>query len=89
MSPASPDAYWGREGLLGTILDTLARLDTLTPMPQPTEGVTLAPRLKKQDGALDWTRPARELVNCLIGLGGEALVQLGRERFDIQQHEIN
>ena len=32
------------------ILDTLARLDSLTPTPQP-EGATLAPRLKKTDGA--------------------------------------
>jgi methionyl-tRNA formyltransferase len=49
------------------ILDTLARLDTLTPTPQPAEGATAAPRLKKTDGALDWTRPARDLVNLIRG----------------------
>jgi len=49
------------------ILDTLARLDTLTPTAQPTEGATLAPRLKKQDGVLEWTRPARELANLARG----------------------
>ena len=49
------------------ILDTLARLDTLTPTAQPTEGATLAPRLKKQDGVLEWTRPARELTNLVRG----------------------
>jgi methionyl-tRNA formyltransferase len=48
------------------ILDTLARLDTLRATPQP-EGATLAPRLKKSDGALDWTRPARDLVNLVRG----------------------
>jgi methionyl-tRNA formyltransferase len=48
------------------ILDTLARLDTLRAVPQP-EGATLAPRLKKADGILDWTRPARELVNLVRG----------------------
>jgi methionyl-tRNA formyltransferase len=48
------------------IIDTLARLDTLRATPQP-EGATLAPRLKKSDGALDWTRPARELVNLVRG----------------------
>ena len=48
------------------ILDTLARLDTLRATPQP-EGATLAPRLKKADGALDWTRPARDLVNLVRG----------------------
>jgi len=48
------------------ILDTLARIDTLRATPQP-EGATLAPRLKKGDGALDWTRPARDLVNLVRG----------------------
>ena len=48
------------------ILDTLARLDTLRATPQP-EGATLAPRLKKSDGALDWSRPARDLVNLVRG----------------------
>jgi hypothetical protein len=33
----------------------------LTPRPQPTEGVTLARLVKKEDGRLDWTRPAVEL----------------------------
>ncbi|PYM19990.1 MAG: methionyl-tRNA formyltransferase [Candidatus Rokuibacteriota bacterium] len=49
------------------ILDTLARLDTLTATPQPAEGATLAPRLKKKDGVLDWHRPARDLVNLVRG----------------------
>jgi methionyl-tRNA formyltransferase len=48
------------------ILDTLARLDALRATAQP-EGATLAPRLKKSDGALDWTRPARDLVNLVRG----------------------
>jgi len=33
----------------------------LAPKPQPEEGVTYAPILKKQDGWLDFNRPAREL----------------------------
>ncbi len=49
------------------LLDTLARLDTLTPVPQRHEEATLAPRLRKTDGHLDWTRPARELVNLVRG----------------------
>ena len=50
-----------------TILDTLARLDTLTPTPQDHAAATLAPRLKKGDGALDWDRPAADLVNLVRG----------------------
>jgi methionyl-tRNA formyltransferase len=49
------------------LLDTLARLDTLVPVPQCHEEATLAPRLKKSDGYLDWTRPARDLVNLVRG----------------------
>ena len=49
------------------ILDTLARLDALTSQPQRHEAATLAPRLKKTDGVLDWRRPARDLVNLVRG----------------------
>ena len=48
-------------------IETLARLDTLTPIPQRHEDATMAPRLKKSDGALDWTRTARDLVNVVRG----------------------
>jgi methionyl-tRNA formyltransferase len=59
----------GRLAGLGAevILDTLARLDALTPVPQRHEAATLAPRLKKTDGELDWSRPARDLVNLVRG----------------------
>jgi methionyl-tRNA formyltransferase len=33
----------------------------LEPRPQPEEGVTYAKRLRKEDGLLDWSRPAAEL----------------------------
>jgi methionyl-tRNA formyltransferase len=49
------------------MVDTLSRLDALTPMPQRHEEATMAPRLKKTDGALDWSRDARELVNVIRG----------------------
>src|SRR5207253_3054141 len=51
----------------GLLVDTLARLDTLTPTPQRHEEATLAPRLKKTDGHLELARPARELVNLIRG----------------------
>jgi methionyl-tRNA formyltransferase len=49
------------------LIDTLARLDTLTPRPQRHEDATMAPRLKKTDGILDWTRPAREIGDRVGG----------------------
>ncbi len=46
------------------LMETLpAYLDgKLVPVPQPAEGVTYAPMLKKQDGWLDFNRPAEELA---------------------------
>ena len=49
------------------MIDTLARLDELTPKPQRHEEATLAPRLKKTDGFLDWSRSAHDLVNQVRG----------------------
>ena len=49
------------------MIDTLARLDTLSAVPQRHEDATLAPRLKKTDGALEWRRSATELVNVVRG----------------------
>jgi methionyl-tRNA formyltransferase len=49
----------GADLLLETLPDYLA--GKLAPTPQPAEGVTYAPMLKKEDGRLDFTRPAAEL----------------------------
>jgi methionyl-tRNA formyltransferase len=49
------------------IVETLARLETLRPLPQHHEAATLAPRLRKPDGVIDWQRPARELVDLVRG----------------------
>jgi methionyl-tRNA formyltransferase len=59
----------GRLARLGAevILETLERLDTLTPRPQDSSAATLAPRLKKSDGVIDWTRSARQIVNLIRG----------------------
>ncbi len=51
----------------GVLIDTLARLDTLTPVPQRHEDATLAPRLKKTDGFLEWSRNAQDLSNAVRG----------------------
>jgi len=72
-TPIGPEETAGelsaRLSVLGAevIVATLAQLDTLTPAPQPHEAATLAPRLKKADGVIDWQRPARELVNLVRG----------------------
>jgi methionyl-tRNA formyltransferase len=49
------------------MIDTLDRLDTLTPLAQQHEAATLAPRLKRSDGSIDWMRPAHVIVNQIRG----------------------
>ncbi len=41
-------------------LDAAAR-GALTPRPQPRDGVTYAPKLRREEGRLDWRLPAAEL----------------------------
>ncbi len=59
-----------RLAILGAelLVRTLAELDTLTPKPQPTEGVTYARMLEKGDSVLDWSRPAVDLDRQVRGL---------------------
>jgi len=72
-TPIGPEETAGDLGIrlaaLGAdvLIDTLARLDALTPTPQRHEDATLAPRLKRPDGYLDWNRSARELVDVIRG----------------------
>ena len=45
--------------------ETLARLDYLTPKPQDDAQATFAPIMKKEDGLIDWSRPAH-VIECAI-----------------------
>jgi methionyl-tRNA formyltransferase len=64
------------------LLKTLAELDRLRPLPQRHSEATVAPRLKKEDGLLDWSQPARSLVNRIRGCnpwpGGVSATPAGR-----------
>lgn len=65
----------GPEDTAGSVTDALSRLGAdllietlpsylngeLTLVPQPTEGMTYAPMLRKEEGRLDFSRPAAEL----------------------------
>jgi methionyl-tRNA formyltransferase len=56
------ESLTGRLARMGAelLIDALPRWlsGALAPRPQPEQGVTLAPRLTKQDGRIDWSRPA-------------------------------
>ena len=56
----------GGELLLRTV-DGLEK-GILSPVPQDPSQATLAPILKKEDGELDWTLPARSLADRVRGL---------------------
>lgn len=52
------------------VLTTLAALEqgTAKPMQQPTEGVTYAKKITKEEALIDWHKPADEILNLIHGL---------------------
>lgn len=54
-------AHLGAELLLETLPAWAA--GRIQPRPQPEQGVSLAPKLRKEDGRIDWRLPARALWN--------------------------
>jgi len=50
------------------IVDALDRLDTLTPEPQPQDGVTYAAKIDKAEARVDWTRTATQVDRQIRGL---------------------
>jgi methionyl-tRNA formyltransferase len=51
----------GADLLMRTIPDFIS--GAVQPRPQPTEGVTHAPKIKKHDGEIQWTQPAQSIRN--------------------------
>ncbi len=51
------------------LVETLRGLESgaITPQPQDDSQATLAPIIKKEDGLIDWNRPAREVLNRMRG----------------------
>jgi len=56
-------ARLGAELLAQTIPDFVA--GKIQPEPQPVEGASHAPKIKKEDGRIDWTLPAKTIWNRL------------------------
>jgi methionyl-tRNA formyltransferase len=74
--------------LIVSTLDGLAA-NTIEAVPQPAEGVTYAHKLGKEEGALDWRRPAAELERKVRafhpwpGTWFEATSDAGSERIKV------
>jgi len=56
-------AQLGAELLAETIPDFVA--GKIVPLPQPAEGFTYAAKIKKEDGQIDWNKPAVQIWNRL------------------------
>jgi methionyl-tRNA formyltransferase len=56
----------GAELLVRTIPDYVA--GKIAARPQPAEGISYASKIKKHDGEIDWTQPARAIWNRVRGL---------------------
>ncbi len=52
----------------GLLLDTLSKLETITPIPQSEEGVTYAQKITKEEAAINWNQPAESIDNLIRGL---------------------
>jgi methionyl-tRNA formyltransferase len=50
------------------VLDMLASDPAHKPTAQAIEGITYAEKITKEERALDWNKPAAELLNCIRGL---------------------
>lgn len=65
------------------LVETLGKLDAITPTPQNDAEATHAPILKREDGQVDWTMTARQIFNrrrgftpfpgCYTFLGGQRI----------------
>ena len=60
-------AQMGADLLVETLAQIAAQPDLITPEKQDNSAATYAPILKKEDGAIDWNRSAREIHNRFAG----------------------
>ena len=76
----------------GLLIETMAQIATGTALevPQDDRLATHAPRLTKEDGAMDWTQPAHALHNLVRGLHPwpHAYSHLGQARYLIRRTQV-
>ncbi|MCT8159219.1 methionyl-tRNA formyltransferase [Pseudoruegeria sp. SHC-113] len=81
-----------RLSLLGAekIVEALATLPTLTPEPQPEEGVTYAEKIDKSEARIDWSAPAEDVDRKIRGLSPfpGAWCEAGGERLKLTESRL-
>ena len=72
------------------ILDALRGIDSLTPETQPDDGVIYAKKIDKSEAAVDWARPAADLVRHINGLSPfpGAFILINGERVKLLKAQI-
>ncbi len=72
------------------MVEALAKIDTLTPVTQPSEGMTYAAKINKAEAKIDWTRPAVEVDRLIRGIAPfpGAWFELNGERVKVLLSEL-
>ncbi len=72
------------------MVEALAKIDTLTPAPQPSEGMTYAAKIDKVEAKIDWTQPAIEVDRLIRGISPfpGAWFELNGERVKVLLSEL-
>ena len=68
------------------IVDALDRIEQLTPRPQPSEGVTYAKKISRDEGRIDWRNPAVEIERQVRAL--DAWFDAKGERIKLRAAEL-
>ena len=71
------------------LIDTINRLDEVTPIKQDDALSNYAPMLNKDTGKIDWNKSAREIHNLVRGLYGGAYAFINDEKFKIWRTKIS
>ena len=71
------------------LIDTINRLDAITPIKQDDALSNYAPMLTKDTGKIDWNKSAREIHNLVRGLYGGAYAFINDEKFKIWRTKIS
>ena len=70
------------------LVETVQNLESITPVAQDDSQSNYAPMLKKDTGAIDWNKSAREIHNLVRGLYGGAFGFISGEKFKIWRTKI-
>ncbi|MEO7588182.1 MAG: methionyl-tRNA formyltransferase [Arachnia sp.] len=73
------------------LLDALEAMESgETPVPQPDDGITVAPKVTVADARIDWSAPAPDIRNLVMGCSPDpgAWCELAGERFKVYRARV-